>query len=89
VATQTASKPNWFASSPLGQFLASSVGRAGRMIAGGVLIGGGLLLGGVAGYAIALIGLVPLLAGTFDKCVFSRLFGGPFNGAEIRALGRR
>ena len=43
----------------------------------------------MAGYVVAAIGLVPLLAGTFDKCVFSRLFGGPFSGQEIRALRGR
>jgi hypothetical protein len=48
-----------------------------------------LWIGGMAGYVVAAIGLVPLLAGTFDKCVFSRLFGGPFSGQEIRALRGR
>jgi hypothetical protein len=38
---------------------------------------------------VAAIGLVPLLAGTFDTCVFSKLFGGPFSGAAIRALRHR
>jgi hypothetical protein len=59
-----------------------------RIIAGVALIAGGLLIGGV-GYVMAVVGLVPLLAGTFDKCVLSRLVGGPFDGAQIRALGRR
>lgn len=79
---------NWFASSFLGQFLASTAGRWTRAIAGAALIAGGVWLGGIAGYAIAVVGLVPLLAGIFDKCVFSRLFGGPFDGAQIRAMGR-
>jgi len=38
---------------------------------------------------LAAIGLVPLLAGTFDVCVFSRLFGGPFSGSAIRACAKR
>jgi hypothetical protein len=81
---------NWFAASWLGQFMASSFGRAVRVAAGLALIGGGLLLiGGPAGYFVAAIGLVPLLAGTFDKCVFSKLFGGPFSGPDIRALRGR
>jgi hypothetical protein len=82
-------KPNWFAAGPVGQFMASGIGRAVR-IAGGVgLIAGGLLaIGGTAGYVVAAIGLVPLLAGTFDRCVFSRLFGGPFSGVAIRGLRR-
>lgn len=39
------------------------------------------------GYIVA--GLVPLLAGTFDACVLSRLFGGPFAGTAIRACKHR
>ncbi|MEX0629805.1 MAG: DUF2892 domain-containing protein [Chloroflexota bacterium] len=70
--------------------MASGLGRAVRIIGGAALIAGGLLwIGGVAGYIVAAIGLVPLLAGTFDKCVFSRLFGGPFSGPEIRAFRGR
>jgi hypothetical protein len=83
-------KPNWFAASWFGQFMASGLGRAVRIVAGIALIAGGLLsIGGTAGYVVAAIGLVPLLAGTFDKCVFSRLFGGPFSGPAIRALRGR
>jgi hypothetical protein len=79
-------KPNWFASSRLGQFFASPAGRAARIVGGLLLIGGGLLLvGGIAGMVIAAVGLVPWLAGALDKCVFSALFRGPFSGSEIRA----
>jgi hypothetical protein len=90
MATQYSARPNWFAASWFGQFMASGLGRAVRIIGGAALIAGGLLwIGGMAGYIVAAIGLVPLLAGTFDKCVFSRLFGGPFSGPEIRALRGR
>jgi len=83
-------KPNWFAAGPFGQFMASGVGRAARIVAGAALIAGGLLsIGGTTGYVVAAIGLVPLLAGTFDRCVFSRLFGGPFSGKVIRACAGR
>jgi hypothetical protein len=82
-------KPNWFAAGPLGQFMASGLGRATRIVAGVALIAGGLLsIGGTTGYVVAAIGLVPLLAGLFDVCVFSRLFGGPFSGAAIRACAK-
>ncbi len=37
------------------------------------------------GTALAVAGGVPLLAGTFDFCVLSPLFGGPFWGKDIRA----
>lgn len=87
---QTQEKPNWFAASRFGQFIASSLGRVVRIVAGVALIVGGLVaIGGVPGVVVAAVGLVPLLAGTFDKCVFSALFGGPFSGAAIRACARR
>lgn len=83
-------RSNWFAAGPLGQFMASGIGRAARIVAGVILIGVGLLsIGGTPGYIVAAIGFVPLLAGTFDVCVFSRLFGGPFAGSAIRARARR
>lgn len=67
-------------------FMASPAGRIARVVAGIALILVGLLVvGEVAGYVVAAVGLVPLLAGAFDVCVFSRLFGGPFKGEEIRA----
>ena len=82
-------KPNWFATSRLGQFFASPAGRVARIGGGLLLIGTGLLLvSGIAGMVIAAIGLVPLLAGAFDVCVFSALFRGPFSGSEIRACAR-
>jgi len=90
MTTQTQQKPNWFAASRLGQFMASGVGRVVRTVAGIALVAGGLLaVGGPAGIIMTAIGLVPLLAGTFDVCVFSALLGGPFSGAAIRAISRR
>lgn len=67
-------------------FMASMAGRVTRIVAGIVLILLGLwVVEGALGYVLAAIGLVPLLAGLFDVCVFSKLFGGPFKGKEIRA----
>jgi hypothetical protein len=66
-------------------FLASPAGRITRIVAGIVLIVLGLLvIEGTAGIIVAIIGLVPLLAGLFDKCVFAPLFGAPFSGEDIR-----
>lgn len=71
---------------PFIRFMASPAGRLTRIVAGAALIAWGLLgLGGTVGVLVAIVGLVPLLAGTFDVCVFSPLFGGPFKGPEIRA----
>lgn len=66
-------------------FLASSTGRAVRVVAGVVLILVGLIwLQGTLGWILTIIGLVPLLAGLFDKCVFAPLFGLPFAGPDLR-----
>jgi hypothetical protein len=67
-------------------FLASNpVGRIVRIVAGAILVLVGLLvLGGTAGIIVAVIGLVPLLAGIFDVCVFAPLFGASFFGPKIR-----
>jgi hypothetical protein len=66
------------------KFMTSVLGRSIRIIAGLVLVLVGLLyMHGVAGIVVAVIGLVPLLAGVFNVCVFAPLFGGPFNGRNV------
>ncbi len=71
---------------PFIKFMASTAGRTTRVVAGIVLVLWGLLgIGGTAGIVVAIIGLVPLLAGLFDFCVFAPLFGAPFNGPGIRS----
>ena len=72
-------------------FIASSAGRGVRIIAGAALIVIGLgLVQGTVGWILALVGLVPLGAGVFDKCVFAPLFGLPFAGPSLRrALGQK
>lgn len=73
---------------PFCVFMASTAGRAIRVVAGLALIAWGLAgLGGTAGVIVAVIGLVPLLAGLFDVCLFAPLFGCPMRGAEIRSAG--
>ncbi|MBN1583474.1 MAG: DUF2892 domain-containing protein [Anaerolineae bacterium] len=67
------------------RFLASSAGRAVRVVAGVVLILVGLwLVHGIWGWVLAVVGLVPLAAGLFDRCVFAPLFGLPFWGPGLR-----
>ena len=71
---------------PLIGFLASGAGRMLRIVAGVALIAVGLMaLEGTVGLIVAAIGLVPLLAGIFDFCVFAPLFGAPFSGPRIRS----
>jgi hypothetical protein len=67
------------------RFIASPAGRVIRIVAGLALILIGLLaLEGLAGWIVALVGLVPLAAGLFDWCVFAPLFGLPFVGPRLR-----
>ncbi len=71
---------------PLVKFMASPAGRITRIIAGIVLITLGLLVvHGVSGIALIVVGLLPLVAGLFDFCVFAPLLGAPLSGKQIRA----
>ena len=71
---------------PFVSFMASTVGRLARIVAGIVLIALGLLVvGGTGGTIIAVVGVVPLLAGLLDFCLFAPLFGNPLSGPKIRA----
>lgn len=71
---------------PFIKFMASTAGRVTRVAAGIVLVVWGLLgIGGTAGIGVAIVGLIPLLAGLFDFCVFAPLFGAPLSGPQIRS----
>lgn len=67
--------------------LANSHNSCGHVQSSGiVLILWGLLgLAGTTGIVLAVVGLVPLLAGLFDFCVFAPLFGAPLSGPQIRS----
>jgi hypothetical protein len=57
-------------------FMRSGAGRGARIVAGvAIIIVGLALVKGAAGVVIAVIGLVPLLAGIFNFCLFAPLFG--------------
>jgi hypothetical protein len=73
------------------RFIASPAGRGTRVVAGLALILIGIgLVQGTGGWILAIVGLVPLAAGVFDKCVFAPLFGLPFAGPTLRrALEQR
>ena len=71
---------------PFIKFMVSGAGRIIRIVAGIILIALGLMvLGGTWGIILAIIGLVPLLAGLFDFCVFAPLFGHALSGKQIRS----
>lgn len=66
-------------------FLAGPVGRVVRILAGVALILVGLfVVEGPVSWVLEMVGLVPLLAGLFDFCVFAPLFGLPFVGSRLR-----
>jgi hypothetical protein len=71
---------------PFVSFMASTTGRLVRIVAGIALIAWGLLgLGGTLGIVVAVVGVLPLVAGLFDFCIFAPLFGNPLSGTRIRA----
>ena len=71
---------------PLIKFLASSAGRIVRIVAGLALIAFGLFsLQNTVGIVLAVVGLVPLLAGVFDFCIFAPIFGASLSGKVIRS----
>lgn len=65
-------------------FLASRTGRWLRIATGAGMVLGGLASGTSRGAAVALAGLVPLIAGTLDLCLLGPLFGLPIRGEALR-----
>ena len=65
--------------------MSSLAGRLLRIVAGIALIIIGLtVVTGTAGVILAIVGLVPLIAGIVNVCVFAPLFGGPFFARDIK-----
>ena len=67
-------------------FIASVPGRIVRIVAGLGLVALGIWGMGrsVGRWVLIGVGLVPLLAGVFDVCVFAPLFSLPFVGEQLR-----
>ena len=66
------------------RFMSSTAGRLIRIVAGAALIIVGLfVMGNVLGIILAVVGLVPLVAGLGNFCVFAPLFGGPFQAKNL------
>ena len=61
------------------QFMSSTIGRGARMLAGVVFIAIGVTLGG-AWWTLAVVGLVPLVAGAMNVCLLAPAFGQPLKG---------
>jgi Protein of unknown function (DUF2892) len=65
------------------KFMAGSVGRIVRIVAGIAIMAIGLLVvKDVAGYIVALVGLLPLVAGVSNVCFISPIIGAPFSGKK-------
>ncbi len=70
-------------------FMASIAGRAARVLAGLILVGLGLgLVGGVGGWVMFAVGVVLVLVGALDVCIFAPLFGKPLSGERLRAWAK-
>lgn len=61
------------------RIMSSATGRWSRVVAGIALVIIGIAAGG-GWYVLSVIGLVPLLAGMANVCLFAPLFGQPFKG---------
>jgi hypothetical protein len=67
------------------RLIASPGGRVARIAIGTGLIGTGLALGR-KGWALSVLGIVPLSMGAFDWCLLAPLNGLPFEGTKVRAI---
>ncbi len=65
------------------KWMASGTGRALRVLAGLVLIAAGIYIQGVWGWVIAVVGIVPVLAGVFNLCLIGPVLGAPFSGRRL------
>lgn len=71
-------------------FLASKAGRTARVALGATVVGAGLfLVGGLPGIALALAGLLPIVAGALNLCPVAPLWGGHFFGSRYCAAEPR
>jgi hypothetical protein len=68
----------------LANFMASTAGRLLRVVLGIVLIVVGLLIGGPVGWVIAIIGVVPIVAGAANVCLIGPVIGAPFKGSAAK-----
>lgn len=67
----------------LAKFMASPIGRGGRVLLGLILIVAGFMVGETAGWVISAVGLVPLALGAANICVLAPILGVPFKGSEL------
>ena len=74
-----------FEETQFAQFMASPAGRITRIVAGaGIMILGATQRTTKTKASLLAVGALPFSAGTFDFCLISPLFKGPFWGSQIR-----
>lgn len=64
------------------RFMAAPLGRGIRIVAGLVLIIAGLAIGSAGGTVLAIVGVLPLLAGALNFCAIAPLLKAPFSGKD-------
>jgi hypothetical protein len=65
-------------------FMASPLGRGGRIVLGLALIALGIgMVGGVLGWVMAVAGLPPLTLGIINGCVLAPFLKVPFKGSDL------
>jgi hypothetical protein len=62
------------------RFMATPAGRGIRIVAGLALIVTGLVIGSAGGYVLAVIGVLPFVAGVFNVCMIAPILKAPFSG---------
>ena len=65
------------------EWMSKPAGRILRIVAGLILIGVGLYFQTFWGYAVAVVGVVPVVAGVFNFCLIAPVFGAPFRGRSL------
>jgi hypothetical protein len=66
------------------RFMASPIGRGGRIVLGLVLIVVGIgIVDGLLGWIIAFAGLLPLTLGVINGCILAPFLKVPFKGSDL------
>ena len=65
------------------EWMSKPAGRILRIVAGIILIGVGLYFQDVWGYVVAVVGVVPVLAGVFNFCLIAPIVGAPFRPRRL------
>jgi hypothetical protein len=66
------------------RFMASPLGRGGRIVLGLALIVLGIgVLDGLLGWIVAVAGLLPLTLGIINGCILAPILKVPFKGSEL------